>query len=103
MRATSQFLSKPAKYGQLQLKHWPCNTKLVKLYDTPETRILGQERSIYLWMEKNYPDTFRIVILSLINLGAACCAQNGAKLDFWLFPSVIIRSPAFLLFVENHE
>lgn len=66
MRATSQFLSKSAKYGQLQLKHWPCNTKLVKLYDSPETRILGQERSIYLWMEKNYPDTFRIVILNLI-------------------------------------
>lgn len=46
------------KYG-VSLKKWRYTTALVKQYDTAETRILGQERSTYLWMEKHYPDTFK--------------------------------------------
>jgi len=48
-----------AKKYAVTIKKWPVNVKLVRQFDTPENRILGQNRSTYLWMEKNYPDTFR--------------------------------------------
>jgi hypothetical protein len=57
-QAVARRITPHVKYS-ITLKRWPCTTKLIKTYDTEENKILGHDRSFYLFCEQKFPQTFK--------------------------------------------
>merc|ERR1712130_1048222 len=66
-QAVARRITPHVKYS-ITLKRWPCTTKLIKTYDTEENKILGHDRSFYLFCEQKFPQTFKTIFIKRMYL-----------------------------------